>query len=160
LYFGQFISFIGTMITGVALPYQIYHATHSILMVGLLSLFQLLPLLFTALLGGVLADRHHRRRLLVITESLLAVGCLLLALNATLVVTHIWLIFAVAIAMSAVNGLHRPALNSIRQQIVEKKDFPAMGRLITFSYSTSTIIGPAIGGLIIAHFGLLSTFIV
>lgn len=61
LYLGQFISFIGTMITSVALPYQIYHVTHSTLMVGLLSLAQLLPLLITALIGGVFADRYNRR---------------------------------------------------------------------------------------------------
>ena len=52
LYAGQFISFLGTMITSVALPFQIYSLTHSTLMVGLLSLFQLLPLLVTALIGG------------------------------------------------------------------------------------------------------------
>src|SRR5579862_1405500 len=82
LYTGQFVSFIGTMITSVALPYQIYHESNSTLMVGLLSLAQLFPLLVTALLGGVLADRHHRRLLLLIAESSLAVGCLLLAINA------------------------------------------------------------------------------
>ncbi len=54
LYLGQCVSFFGTMITSVALPYQIYQQTHSTLMVGLLSLAQLLPLLLTALLGGVL----------------------------------------------------------------------------------------------------------
>src|SRR5690242_756577 len=88
LYTGQFVSFFGTMITSVALPYQIYHLTHSTLIIGLLSLAQLLPLLITALLGGVLADKHHRRKLLLIAESLLALGCLLLAINAALVTPH------------------------------------------------------------------------
>src|SRR6187200_182320 len=82
LYVGQFVSFVGTMITGVALPYQIYTQTHSTLMVGLLSLVQLLPLLVTALVGGVFADRYHRRMLLLISESVLAIGSLLLAWNA------------------------------------------------------------------------------
>ncbi|HVY53868.1 MAG TPA: MFS transporter, partial [Gammaproteobacteria bacterium] len=84
LYCGQLISFIGTMITGVVLPYQIYQETHSTLMVGLLGLFQLFPVLFTALVGGVMADRYHRRLLLIVTELLLAAGALLLAWNATL----------------------------------------------------------------------------
>lgn len=158
LYIGQFVSFTGTMITSVALPYQIYHATRSTLMIGLLSLFQLIPLIFTALIGGVLADRHHRRKLLLITESLLAVGCLLLALNATSTVTHIWIIFVVAVAMSAITGLHRPAIDSIKQQVVAKEDFPTVSRMATFAYSTCMIAGPAIGGLIIAHFGLFVTF--
>src|SRR3990167_10834295 len=62
LYGGQFISFIGTMLSGVTLPWQIYQLTHSSFMVGLLSLVQLLPLVFTALLGGVFADRYNRRK--------------------------------------------------------------------------------------------------
>lgn len=160
LYLGQFISFAGTMITSVALPYQIYHETGSTLMVGLLSLFQLAPLLFTALIGGVFADRYHRKKLLLGTEWLLAAGCLLLALNAVLTTPRIWIIFVVAIVMSAVTGLHRPALTSITQQIVAKEDFPAVGRLSTFTYNTCMIAGPAIGGLIIAHFGLMTTFVV
>lgn len=159
LYSGQFISFIGTMITSVALPYQIYYETHSTLMVGLLSFSQLLPLLFTALLGGALADRHHRRRLLLIAESCLALGCILLALNATLPAPHIWIIFVVATLMSAVNGLHRPALDSMTQQIVAKQDLHAVGALATFKFSLGMIAGPAIGGLLVAHFGIAATFV-
>lgn len=157
---GQFVSFMGTMITSVALPYQIYHLTQSTLMVGLLSLFQLLPLLITALLGGVLADRHHRRTMLLLAESLLSVGCLLLALNATLATPHIWIIFIVASVMSAINGLHRPALDSITQQLVTKKDLPAVGAIATFKFSICMITGPAIGGLIISHYGIVITFFV
>lgn len=160
LFLGQFVSFIGTMITSVALPYQIYHITHSTLMVGLLGFFQLVPLLFTALLGGVFADRYHRRMLLLITESFLAIGSLLLAWNAMLSSPHIWAIFLVATVMSAVNGLHRPALESMTQQIVDKKDFTTIGALTTFKFSLGMIAGPAIGGLIIAHYGVVTTFIV
>ena len=83
LYFGQFTSFLGTMITGIALPYQIYMETHSTLMVGLLSLAQLIPLLFTALIGGVFADRYHRRQLLLVAEAILSLGSLTLAWNAS-----------------------------------------------------------------------------
>ncbi len=160
LFTGQFISFLGTMITSVALPYQIYHETQSTLMVGLLGFFQLLPLLITALLGGVFADRYHRRMLLLVTESVLGIGALLLAWNASALTPHIGFIFAIAILMSAVNGLHRPALESITQQIVGKADYPAVGALSTFKYSIAMIAGPAIGGLIISHFGIVTTYLV
>lgn len=159
LYLGQFISFIGTMITGVVLPYQIYHETQSTLMVGLLGLFQLLPLLVTALIGGVFADRHHRKLLLLITESLLALGCLLLACNAFLETPRLWIIFLVATLMSAINGFHRPALDSMTQQVVAKDDFPTVGALGSFKFSFGMIAGPAIGGLIIARFGVAITFL-
>src|SRR5579862_739247 len=116
LFIGQTISFFGTMITSVVLPYQIYQLTHSTLMVGLLSLFQLLPLLFTALIGGVFADRYHRQFLLFFSESIIAIGCILLAINAHLPNPKIWVLFVVASIMSALTGLHRPAYDSIKQQ--------------------------------------------
>lgn len=160
LFIGQFISFFGTMITSVALPYQIYHETQSTLMVGLLSLAQLVPLLFTALIGGVFADRYHRRLLLLCSEAILATGSLLLAWNASLATPHLLTIFIVAAAMSAFNGLHRPALESIVQQIVDKKDFPTVGSLSSFKISIGMIAGPAIGGVLIASLGLVVTYFV
>lgn len=160
LFTGQFVSFFGTMITSVALPYQIYMETGSILMVGLLNLVQLVPILFTALLGGVFADRYHRRRLLLIAESSLAIGSLLLALNAELANPHVWLVMLIAAFMSMLNGLHRPALDSIVQQIVERKDFATVSSLGMFKFSVSMIAGPAVGGLLVAHTGLVVTYIV
>jgi MFS family permease len=160
LFSGQFVSFFGTMITSVALPYQIYQLTHSTLMVGLISLFQLLPLLVTALLGGVFADRYHRRMMLIIAESLLGLSCLGLAYNAALAAPHVWLIFIVAPFMSALTGLHRPSMDSIKQEIVAKEDFPMVGTLATFMYSITMIGGPAAGGLIISHYGIVATFVI
>lgn len=160
LFIGQFITFLGTMISSVALPYQIYMETRSTLMVGLLSLFSLLPLLFTALIGGVFADRYHRRLLLLIAEAILAVGSLILAWNASLFEPRIWLIFLTASLMSAVTGLHRPALDSMVQQIVAKSDLSTVSSLATFKFSVAMIAGPAIGGLIIAYVGIMQTFLV
>ena len=160
LYFGQFISFLGTMMTGVALPYQIYHETHSTLWVGLLSLAQLLPILVTALLGGVIADRYARRRLLLMTETLLSLGSIMLAWNAHLGTPSLALLFIVAAAMSACGGLHTPALESMLQQVVVKTDFPTVSSLRMLKGSIGMIGGPAIGGLIIAHFGLVTIFLV
>ena len=160
LYLGQFISFLGTMMTGVALPYQIYQETHSTLWVGLLSLAQLIPILFTALLGGVIADRYARRRLLLITEIVLSVGSLLLAWNAHLGTPSLLLLFIAAASMSACSGLHTPALESMLQQVVNKADFPTVSSLRMLKGSIGMIGGPAIGGLIIAHFGLVATYLV
>jgi len=160
LYVGQFISLFGTMITSVALPYQIYKETHSTIMVGLLSLFQLLPLLVTALLGGVFADRHHRRTLLLIAESLLAIASLALMWNAFLTPPNISLIFIIAFLMAGVTGMHRPALTGIVQQIVAKEDFIRTGAYSGFMYGIGMTVGPAVGGLIIAHVDLATTFFI
>jgi MFS family permease len=160
LYFGQFISFIGTMITSVALPYQIYHLTQSTMMVGLLSLAQLIPLLVTALLGGVFADRYNRKLLLILSEALLASGCLFLALNSYNSTPSMTTIFIIASLMSAITGLHRPAFDSITQQIVTPEDYKNVGALSGFKFSFCLIIGPTIAGMIIANYGIIATYLI
>lgn len=158
LYSGQFISFIGTMITSVALPYQIYHLTQSTLMVGLLSLAQLLPLLITALLGGVFADRYNRRSLVIYSECLLLLGCAALAINAYSTHPNLSIIFIISAIMSAITGLHRPAFDSMTQQLVQPENYKAVGVLTSFKFSFCMIIGPAIAGLMIAYCGLTFTY--
>jgi MFS family permease len=78
LFIGQLISFLGSMVTYMAVPYQVYELTHSNAMVGTLGLAQLLPVLIFGLLGGAYADRINRRRLMLVCESLMAVLVLLL----------------------------------------------------------------------------------
>ena len=160
LYTGQFVSFIGTMITSVALPYQVYHLTQSTLMVGLLSLVQLLPLLITALLGGVCADRYNRRVLVIISECFLMLGCATLIFNAQHANPELATIFIVSSVMSAITGLHRPAFESMTQQLVRPEDYKAVGALSSFKYSFCMIVGPAIAGLMIACYGLVLTYII
>src|SRR5215211_5440442 len=104
LYIGQAVSFAGSMITYVAIPYQVYELTGSTLVVGLLGLAELVPLLGTALLDGALADAHDRRVVLVADSTLLVLALVLVA-NALLADPHIWLLFVVAAGMSAAGGL-------------------------------------------------------
>lgn len=160
LYSGQFLSFIGTMITSVVLPYQIYDLTQSSLMVGLLSLAQLLPLLITALLGGVFADRYNRRRLVMISECLLMLGCVTLIFNASFSYPSVFAIFVVATLMSAIVGIHRPAIDSMTQQLVNPVDYKVVGTLSGFKFGFCMIVGPALAGFLIAHFGIMTTYMV
>jgi MFS family permease len=158
IYFGQSVSFFGTMFTVVALPYQIYSQTHSTLKVGLLGLVQLLPLLFTALVGGVIADRHNRLIILLGANTFLALGALFLAWNAYSSSPSMSLLFGIAAVMSATNGLSRPAYAGLLQQIVAKEDFGSSTALSSLTYSVGEIAGPAIAGLVIAHFGLVFNY--
>ena len=70
----QSVSFLGSMLTYVAMPYQVYRLTHSSLAVGGLGLAELGPLLVTVFLGGALADAVDRRKLVLWTEGALAAG--------------------------------------------------------------------------------------
>jgi hypothetical protein len=103
LYAGQAASSAGSMITYVALPYQAYHLTHSSLVVGLLSVAELIPLVAAALLGGLLADAADRRRLILGAEAagLLASG----ALAANAAAWHqLWLLFVLAVVAALPSG--------------------------------------------------------
>src|ERR1044071_726277 len=81
LYTGQLVSMFGSMITYVAVPFQIYALTHSSFMVGMLGAAQLAALLIFALWGGAYADAIDRRRLLLISEIIMTAGSLALAIN-------------------------------------------------------------------------------
>src|SRR5438128_448732 len=119
LYIGQGVSVFGSMITYVAVPVQVFDLTHSSFIVGMLGAAQLVPLLFFALWGGAYADAVDRRRLLIVSEILLTVGSLALAVNSLLTRPSVVLIFAVSATMAAVNGFHRPALDAMLPRLVD-----------------------------------------
>src|SRR6185295_13667757 len=95
LYTGQLVSLFGSMVSNVAVPVQVYNLTHSSFVVGLLGTVQLVPLLIFALLGGAYADSMDRRRLLVVSEILLALGSATLMVNALVSHPSVILIFCV-----------------------------------------------------------------
>src|SRR5262252_3929140 len=84
LYTGQLVSMFGSMITYVAVPYQVFELSHSSFLVGMLGAAQLVPLLIFALWGGAYADAMDRRKLLVISELFMMCGSLALAINGML----------------------------------------------------------------------------
>jgi MFS family permease len=159
LFVGQSVSFLGTMITYVALPYQMYRLTGSSLAVGLLGLAELVPLLATAFIGGVLADAVDRRRLVIATDIGLALGSASLAVFAT-VGRSPWLLYAVAAMMSALNGLQQPSMESLPPRLVETHELPAVAALAVVRGSLGMIAGPAVGGVLIASVGLPLTYVV
>src|SRR5262245_5162681 len=153
LYAAQFVSLLGTMVTYVALPYQMYRLTGSSLSVGLLGLAELVPLLATAFIGGAMADAVDRRRIAIATDVALAAGSAALAILAA-TGTSALLLYLVAAWMSAVSGLQRPAIESLVPRLVEKHELPAAASLAIVRGSVGMIAGPAIGGLLIASAGL------
>jgi MFS family permease len=158
LFTGQIVSSLGSFMTYVALPVQIYELTKSSAAVGLLGTVQLVPLAVTALWGGAVADALDRRRLLLWAEALLLCGSLAMAANSMLARPSVPLLFAVAAFMSAVDGFHRPALESLTPRLVSTTDLPAVSALSSLRGTTAAIAGPAIAGVSIATLGLSFTF--
>lgn len=159
LYVGQSVSFVGSMLTYVAVPYQVFQLSHSSMWVGMLGAAQLVPLLVAALFGGALADAMDRRRLLLASELALALGSLVLMLNARLAQPSLWLLCITSVAMSAVTGFHRPALEATTQEIVAREEQAAAAALGSLRYSVGAIGGPALAGLMIAQLGLSAVYL-
>ena len=128
LFAGQAVSFFGSMITYVALPYQAYRLSGSSLVVGLLGFAELVPLLSTAFVGGALADAVDRRWMMRITELSLAGASGVLVANALLPSPQLWLLFVVAALMAGLDGLQRPSLEALTPRLVTREELPAAGR--------------------------------
>ncbi len=158
LYFAMLLAVFGGQIYLVALPYQIYHLTGSTLWVGLLSLCELLPMILMGLIGGAMADRFERRKLILFTQCVSILACIVLAWNAHLTHPKIVLLFIIGIIFSAATGLMRPALSALTQAVIGKGDFKATSALMSFGMNLSAIAGPAITGLLISHFGFSLVF--
>ena len=160
LFLGQLVSFFGSMITNVALPYQVYRLTGSTLAVGLLGLVELVPLLLFAFLGGALADALDRRRLVQLTELACTLMSGLLAANALLAQPRLWLLYMVAAAMAGLNALQQPSLSALLPRLVEREELTAASAVSELGSTAGMIGGPALGGVLIAVIGLGGTYMV
>ena len=153
LFAGQAVSFFGSMMTFVALPWQVYQLTKSSFAVGMLGVTEFVPILLMAFVGGALADAVDRRRMALITEALLAAGTVVLVINSLLPQPRVWLLFVCAALFAALNGLQRPSLDSLIPRIVPAELMPSAAALKSLSATVGMIGGPALGGLLVATVG-------
>jgi MFS family permease len=158
LFVGQALSFFGAMLTYVAIPYQVYNLTESPLALGLLSLAELVPLLFTAFIGGALADAVDRRRMLQVAEAALGLATTILFFNSLLDEPKVWVLFVVAPLMAGLDGFQRPALDAMVPRLVSRDELTAAAALDSLRGEFGMIAGPAVGGILIATIGLPATY--
>lgn len=159
LFASQFISGLGTMVSYVAVPWQLYELTHSNAQVGLLGLVQLVPVVVCGLLGGAVADRMDRRRLLLSSEALMALclaGLLLNALSSAPSVLAIYLLVAV---LQGASGFHRPALEALTQKFAKPEEFAAVAALSSVRGTVGMVAGPALAGVLLAKWGSVGAYI-
>jgi MFS family permease len=160
LFTGRLVSFFGSMITSVAVPYQVYQLTHSTLLVGALGLVELAALVVFAMLGGALADATDRRKMVLLSEAGLMAGSVLMAWNAAISHPMLWLIFGVALLWGSLDALQRPSLDGLLPRLVDRHELPAAAALSSLRGTVGMIAGPAIGGILIAAAGLPITYLV
>ena len=159
LFVGQTISTFGSEIAAVAAPFQLYQLTHSTLQVGLLSLCELFPLLTLTIVGGAIADAVDKRKLLLLTEVLLAFVALGFAFNASLDQPRVWAIYVLVTVAMSIFSLGVAGMNSVIPRLVEQSELSAAIAIENVYGSTTNVAGPALGGVLIAVLGLKGAYL-
>ena len=158
LFAGQVVTFLGSMITYVAVPYQVYSLTHSSLAVGLLGLVEFVCMISMAFLAGALADSVDRRRMVQVTELAMLGAAVLLLVNAVASRPSLAILFLAVGMTMTFDALQRPSLDALLPRLVPREDVLAAGALNSLRGTVGMVAGPAVGGLLISTVGLASTY--
>jgi MFS family permease len=127
--------------------------------VGLISGAELVPLLTMPFVGGALADAVDRRRMVRLCEAALMGASAVLLANALLPDPHLWILFVVAVAMAALDGLQRPSLEALTPRLVTREEIPAASALAALRGNLGMVAGPPLAGLVIALLGLPAAYV-
>jgi len=160
LFLAGTVFYLGAMVTYVAIPYQIYTLTGSNFAVGAIGLVELVPLVVFGLYGGALADHVDRRRLLIWTGLAQAGFTAVLAVNAFDDHPRVWVIFVVSGLLAASSSLQRPSREALMPRTVRHEQITAANNLTSLGMQTGVLVGPAIGGLMVAYVGIGWCFLI
>ena len=151
---GQTLSLIGTWMQQVAMGWLVYRMTSSPLLLGVVGFSSQIPTFILSPIGGVIADRFNRHRLLIITQILSMVQALILAVLALTGHIQVWHIIVLGVTLGCINSFDIPIRQSFLVEMVEKKE--NLGNAIALNslmFNAARLIGPSIAGLIVALFG-------
>jgi MFS family permease len=158
LWIGQLISLSGSQLRLVALPYQIFLLTGSSFAVGLIGVFQAVPLLVLSLFGGVIADAVDRRRLLLMTQVGLAGVSLALAVVTGAGAASVPLLYVLTAVGACFSALDNPTRASLAPTLVERRLIRAAMALNQTVFQVALVFGSALAGIVIARVGLAGAY--
>lgn len=153
-------SYFGSMITFVALPFQVKELTNSFWAVGLIGMVEIIPLTIFGLYGGVLADHVDRKKMIWFTEFGTLIATLVLFINARRENSSVILLFVIAAIFAALSGLKRPSQEAILPRLVGHHDLPSASALMSLRWQFGGIVGPSVGGLLVASYGASAGYLV
>jgi MFS family permease len=160
-FIGQGISLIGSWMTQLATIWLVYQLTNSPLMLGIVGFTSQIPSFFLAPFGGVFVDRFSRHRTLIGTQILAMIQSLTLAVLALTGVIQVWHIIALSLLQGFINAVDAPARQAFVPELIEKRDDLANAIAINSTmFNGARLIGPAIGGLLIAQVGAAYCFLI
>jgi MFS family permease len=158
LWIGNFVSNTGDWMDQIAFNWLVYQLTDSAIYLGLVNLARWLPILIFTLVGGVVADRWERRRLMFVTQAIAMVLALILAVLDATGLIHIWMVLVIAAGRGIMMSFNQPAKQGLVSDLVPPQDLRNALGLNSMQFNLTRIIGPAIGGLLIATVGIAGAF--
>ncbi len=159
-YAGQGTSLIGTWMQNIAQAWLVLELTNEPLALGLVTAAQFIPVLVLGLFGGIVADSLPKRRtLIVIQAGMMALAVTLYALTATGVI-QVWMILVLALLLGTLNAFEMPVRQAFAVELVGKSDMSSAIGLSAAMFNASRILGPAIGGLVIAAADVQTAFLI
>jgi MFS family permease len=151
---GQTVSLVGTWITRIATSWLVYRLTHSVFLLGVVGFFGQIPTLLLAPFTGVLIDRWNRHRILVVTQVLAMLQSVALAVLTLAGIITVTEILALQVVQGIINAFDTPARQTfVVEMVTDRADLPNAIALNSSMVNASRIIGPSVGGIMIAAVG-------
>jgi MFS family permease len=158
-WFGQLISLIGTWMQSIGQAWLVLQLTHSAWLLGVVGALQFLPVMLLSLFGGVLADRLPKRRVLLFTQSFAMLQAAVLWILVASGHIQIWEVLVLASLLGLTNSLDMPTRQAFVVEMVGREDLPNAIALNSSVFNMARVVGPGLGGLIIAFLGIAPLFL-
>ena len=155
---GNFLSNIGTWMQNVAQGWLVLTLSNSPFWLGVAGFAGSIPFLFFTVFGGVIADRVNKRRLLLVTQTVMMVLAFLLAALAWLRIVTVWEVVLIAFLNGIAMAMNQPSYQALVPQLVEREDLTNAIALNAVQFNSSRILGPSLGGYAMAVFGVAGNF--
>ena len=144
----------------VAQSWLVWHVSRSPVAIGVIAFFDTLPRLLVGAVGGAIADRFDRRRVLMITQALAMIQAITYWLLVQFDVIQLWHIAALAFFLGVVNTINQTARQSLVNSLVPRDELLNAIGLQSSVFNFSKILGPSVGGVIIAYIGIAGCLLV
>lgn len=158
--FGAFLSEIGNQMQTVAVAWQVYELTRNPASLGLIGLANFVPIIMFSLIGGLVADKMDRKKLLIISQGAQAILALSLFAMTFLHLVNPIYIYAILVLVATAQSFSIPARQSVMPNLVPKEYFMNAVSLGTLQFQSATMIGPAIAGFLIGGAGVAAVYLV
>ncbi len=142
LFVGQCLTMVGSQVTQVAVPWQVYSASHSSVALGLVGLAALLPIVVFGIYGGAIADSMDRRRLILITSTGSAAVSVALTVQAFAHADSLWVLYACVTVQAAFFAIDLPTRRALLPRLVAPEDLPAANALLLLVFTVGIVGGP------------------